>query len=59
MSERKAKAVRRAQREIIALAEKLRANGATPVDAAATAMANVLGVKKEEAENFIQRTVKK
>jgi len=58
LTEKKAKRARRAQREILKQAEVLRSNGMSASEAAATAMANVLGVTKQEATEFIQKHTK-
>lgn len=58
MSEKRAKVMRRKQKAIIKLAEKLRDEGLQPKDAAARAMTEVIGCSMQDAVEFIERATR-
>ena len=58
MSEKRAKAMRRKQKEVIARAEELRSEGFQPAAAAAQAMVEVIGCSLDDATRFIEKVTK-
>lgn len=55
LNEKRAKKLRRLQKQVVIAAEKLRGNGMKPNEAAALALVNVTGVTQEEADTIVRK----